>query len=138
MISVRPSAAVDAQVLTALRASAWAEAEGKKGGPALLEDLPVAVSCGPDVFLGCIGGVPVAYARIELGARRGRVAELYCEQGARGVGVGDVLLGAMCDVLRDRGADRVDSVALPGDRVTKNFFEAHQMVARAITTSRVL
>jgi len=138
MISVRPTTAGDEQVLTALRASARADAAGKKGGPALLEDLPAVVACGPDVLVGCIGGVPVAYARIELSGRRGCVAELYCEQDARGVGVGDVLLGAMCDVLRDLGADRVDSVALPGDRVTKNFFEAHQMVARAITTSRVL
>ncbi len=138
MISVRPAAAGDDQVLTTLRARAMAEASDKKGGPALIEDLPGDVSCGPDVLLGCIGEVPVAYVRIELSGRRGRVAELFCEPPARGVGVGDALLDAACALLLARGADRVDSVALPGDRGTKNFFEAHHMVARAITTSRAL
>ena len=32
----------------------------------------------------------------------------------------------------------MDSLALPGDRATKNFFETHGLVARAITVHRRL
>ena len=36
------------------------------------------------------------------------------------------------------GCIGVDSLALPGDRDTKNFFETHGLVARAITVHRTL
>ena len=36
------------------------------------------------------------------------------------------------------GADGVDSIALPGDRVTKNFFERFGLTARALQVHRRL
>ena len=39
---------------------------------------------------------------------------------------------------RDRGCVGVDSLALPGDRATKNFFESFGLVARAIVVHRPL
>ena len=36
------------------------------------------------------------------------------------------------------GADGVDSIALPGDRVTKNFFERFGLTARALQVYRRL
>ena len=37
-----------------------------------------------------------------------------------------------------RGAVGIEALALPGDRATKNFFEAQGMVARAIIVHRQL
>ena len=64
--------------------------------------------------------------------RLGEVVELVVESGARGVGIGRLLLDdlvAWCDA---QGCLGVDSVALPGARETKNFFEAAHFTARAI------
>jgi hypothetical protein len=36
------------------------------------------------------------------------------------------------------GCAAIESVALPGDRDTKNFFEAHGMVSRLLLVSRTL
>ena len=41
-------------------------------------------------------------------------------------------------MAKERGALAIQSVALPGDRATKNFFETHGMVARAIIVHRWL
>ena len=60
------------------------------------------------------------------------------DPGARSVGVGEVILEALLMEASGRGAVAIQSVALPGDRSTKNFFEAHGMVARAIIVHRWL
>jgi hypothetical protein len=36
------------------------------------------------------------------------------------------------------GAVGIEATALPGDRATKNFFETHGLVARALTVHRRL
>ena len=39
---------------------------------------------------------------------------------------------------REKGCLGIDSVALPGDRATKNFFESFGLVARALRVHRPL
>lgn len=87
-----------------------------------------------EVLVGCIGGEVVGHAVVTCGpgARIAELRELYVEPAARQVGVGSALLAAARAVARDRGCTGLDAVALPGDRATKNFFEDHAMVARAI------
>ena len=71
----------------------------------------------------------------------GRIAELqalYVLPGARGVGVGETLMKAVLAWAEASGAEGVDSVALPGDRATKNFFEQFGLKARAILVHRSL
>ena len=65
-------------------------------------------------------------------AGRGRITELWVDPDAREVGVGTALLEVMRREAAARDMSGLDSVALPGDRNTKNFFEDHAMVARAI------
>lgn len=60
------------------------------------------------------------------------IEELYVTPGARRVGVGSILLERTKAMATQRGCSGLDAVALPGDRATKNFFEDHAMVARAI------
>lgn len=57
----------------------------------------------------------------------------YVEPEARGVGVGRALLDAMVAWFTTSSCRGVDAGALPGDRRTKNFFEAAGFKARLLT-----
>lgn len=99
----------------------------------------------PDVCVavGAIDGTVVGYGtvRVELlhdGAPLGRVEDIYVMPGAREVGVGESIINHLMDWAADRGCIGIDSLALPGDRHTKNFFETHGLVARAIIVHRKL
>jgi GNAT superfamily N-acetyltransferase len=95
------------------------------------------------VLVGTIDGTVMGYgmARVQVladGGRLGVVEDLYSEPGAREVGMGEVLMNALVDWCREQGCFGVDSLALPGDRHTKNFFESFGLVARAIVVHRSL
>jgi ribosomal protein S18 acetylase RimI-like enzyme len=57
---------------------------------------------------------------------------------ARGIGVGDALMKRMLSDARADGVRRISSVALPGDRSTKNLFERFGLIAEAIVVSKNL
>lgn len=95
------------------------------------------------VVVGTIDGTVVGYGAIRVeplhdGAHLGRVGDIYVMPGARGVGVGESIINHLMDWAADRGCVGIDSLALPGDRHTKNFFETHGLVARAIIVHRKL
>ena len=95
------------------------------------------------VVVGTIDEAVVGYGAIRLvvlhdGAVLGRVSDIYVLPEARGVGVGEVMMELLLEWAQRRGCIGVDSLALPGDRDTKNFFETHSLVARAITVHRAL
>jgi GNAT superfamily N-acetyltransferase len=92
-------------------------------------------------WVGTIDDVIVGYAtgRTETlsgGTNLGVVEALFVEPGARGVGVGEALLDALLDWFDDRGCAAVDTMALPGDRLTKNFLESTGFTARLIVMHR--
>jgi GNAT superfamily N-acetyltransferase len=89
-------------------------------------------SPGSEVLMGLLGTAEVGYGVLLADRARGRISELWVEPGARGVGIGTALLAALRARASARSLSGIDSVALPGDRDTKNFFEEHAMVARAI------
>jgi ribosomal protein S18 acetylase RimI-like enzyme len=66
------------------------------------------------------------------------VSDLYVTPEARGVGVGEALMDLFIADARADGAVGIDSLALPGDRATKNFFERFGLTARAIVVHRSL
>ena len=84
------------------------------------------------VFLGLLGEVPVGYSVLVPDLGRGRIRELWVDPEARAIGVGGALLQSVRNEASRRRMTGLDSVALPGDRNTKNFFEDHALVARAI------
>lgn len=95
------------------------------------------------VVVGTIDGAVVGYGAIRLvelhdGSTVGRVSDIYVLPDARGVGVGEAMMELLMAWAGRRGCIGVDSLALPGDRNTKNFFETHGLVARAITVHRAL
>ncbi|MEC9000619.1 MAG: GNAT family N-acetyltransferase [Actinomycetota bacterium] len=152
--STRPAGADDQDVLRRLAGAARADLDGKRGGDVVDRLDPHRDDPGDHlidalgdndatVLLGTIDETPVAYgyltvARVADGSLHAVIEELFVEPEARGVGVGEALVGELLENARARGAVAVQSTALPGDRATKNFFESQGMVARAILVHRWL
>jgi GNAT superfamily N-acetyltransferase len=95
------------------------------------------------VLAGTIDDVVVGYARVVATAVAGGswlavLTDVFVEERAREVGVGEALLDQAIEWARARGCIGIDSVALPGMRASKNFFEAAGLVARAITVHKDL
>lgn len=95
------------------------------------------------VVVGTIDDVVVGYGvsvpeTLHDGARLRVVTDLYVLPEARGVGVGEAMMDHLVDAARAEGAVGIDSLALPGDRDTKNFFETFGLTARAIVVHRRL
>lgn len=62
----------------------------------------------------------------------------FVEPGARGVGVGRLLLDAVVEWMAAHGARGMDGTALPGDRAAKNFYESAGFKARLLTMHRAI
>lgn len=95
------------------------------------------------VLVGTLDDVIVGYAvahheELPDGGRLGVVDDIYTETAARDLGVGELMMEDLLGWCRAAGCFGVDSLALPGDRHTKNFFESFGLVARAIVVHRDL
>lgn len=95
------------------------------------------------VLVGLLDDVPVgaAVAHVEVltgGTLLAVVTMLWVEEDARAVGVGEAILAALVDWARTAGCQSIDAYALPGERITKNFFEAAGFKARLLTVSHRL
>ena len=108
--------------------------------PGLAEQI---VDADAHVVVGTLDGTVMGYgvARIERlrdGGLLGVVDDLYTEPGCREIGIGELVMEALVAWCREQGCFGVDSLALPGDRHTKNFFESFGLVARAIIVHKPL
>jgi GNAT superfamily N-acetyltransferase len=95
------------------------------------------------VLVGTLDGTTLGYGvarvdRLADGGLLGVVTDLYVEPAARAVGIGELTMEGLVAWCREQGCFGVDSLALPGDRHTKNFFETFGLVARAIIVHRSL
>jgi GNAT superfamily N-acetyltransferase len=120
----------------------WARQAARR--PPFLSDLERQLAA-PDhvVVVGTVDGVIMGYGvgRHEVladGGRLGVVTDLYTDVGCRELGIGEAMMGSLIDWCATVGCFGVDSLALPGDRHTKNFFESFGLVARAIVVHRPL
>lgn len=120
----------------------WARREARPG-PA--EDALKAALADPDhlVLVGQLDETVVGYAvaRLELLRDDTLLAvldDLYVEPGARAVGVGELMMNMVIEWATENDCFGIDSIALPGNRATKNFFESFGLVARAILVHRRL
>ncbi len=83
----------------------------------------------------------VALLRIAGGPgddRRGVIESCYVEPGARGVGLGHLLLEQALEWFGARRVTGVDGTAYPGDREAKSFFESAGFKARLLVMHRPL
>ncbi|HEX6423378.1 MAG TPA: GNAT family N-acetyltransferase [Acidimicrobiales bacterium] len=152
--SARTATTADLGDLATMVVAAAHEKRAQKGGELWFrrerrQDDPeaglAAALAAPDleVAAGTLDGTLVGYgvARVERlgdGGLLGVIDDLYVDPGARAVGIGEALMDHLLAWCRARGCFGVDSLALPGDRHTKNFFESFGMVARAIVVHRPL
>lgn len=151
--SVRAATADDLDELVRLSGLARVHVEGERGGTTYLaresRPWPTERSLGADlsdpgrlVLVGTLGAVPFGYAVVSAEPVRGGtlavVGDLFVEPGARGVGLGRMLMDRAVEWARERRCVGIDAVALPGDRETKNFFEAFGLVTRLLTVHRRL
>jgi GNAT superfamily N-acetyltransferase len=148
--SARPAGADDLARLVELHREATAELRGERGGEvwAAVEDRDAPPDFRLDaddllVLVATIDDVVVGYGRVERraladGSTLAVVTDVYVEPAARGVGLGEGLLDLAIAWAREQGCRGIDSVALPGMRATKNFFESAGLVARAIAVHRAL
>ena len=150
--AARPADRDDLGDLVVLSRQAAAELSGERGGPMAvraswlaepLEDW-FAARLGGDtaaVDVGTLDGAVVGLAAYERTVLRDGTAvatlrALYVEPAARGVGVGEALLGRVLEWAAKHGCRGVDAPALPGMRDTKNFFERAGFVARLLVMHR--
>ena len=152
-VAARPATAGDLPDLADLAAQAIEELTPIRGGAVWRRQAArsapadsLAVDLADDrtaVIAGTIDDTIVGYGVVRLEELAGTgtlgvVSDLYTLADARGVGVGEAVMNALIDWCREQGCFGVDSIALPGDRHTKNFFESFGLVARAIIVHRSL
>ena len=154
MEGVRPAVSDDVDRIAELTADAVAEQVEGRGGRIWSQrearQVPAAASIAdavadPDelVLAGTIDGTVIGYAvahveRLADGTSLGVVTDIFVEPEARGVGVGETMIGEVLAWCADRGCVGVDALALPGNRHTKNFFETFGFKARALIVHRSL
>lgn len=155
MESARRATAEDAPTIVELYREGLAELRPNRGGDLWSRREARPEPCDVDIaehlvgaedrlaLLGLIDDAPVGYALARFEALHDGetllvVSDLYVQPDARGVGVGEALMDQLVAAASDRGAVGIDSFVLPGDRHSKNFFEAHGLKARAILVHRSL
>jgi len=120
----------------------WAAREGR--AEPLEQDLGAALrDPATRVVLGTIDDVPIGYAvvrveRLRNGSCLGVIDDIYVEDEARGVGVGEAMMADLVAWCTERGCVGIDAMALPGHRQTKNFFEESGFTARKLVMHHVL
>jgi GNAT superfamily N-acetyltransferase len=150
----RPATTDDLDRLAELAGAAVLELSGGRGGDvwarrearrAPYAEQLAAELASPDhhVLLGTLDGTTLGYGVVRLerladGGILGVVSDLYVEPAARAVGIGELTMEGLVAWCREQGCFGVDSLALPGDRHTKNFFESFGLVARALIVHRSL
>ena len=154
MEAARRATGDDVATLARLAAQAVAEQAGERGGEVWAQretrPLPAEASLMAAiedpcqlVVAGTIDGVVLGYGAARLERLRndellGVVTDLFVEPEARGVGVGEELIGEILQWCEHHGCLGVDALALPGNRDTKNFFETFGFTARALIVHRRL
>jgi GNAT superfamily N-acetyltransferase len=148
MEGARPATPADVPRLAQLARAAIAELLPTRGGavwrarearPEPLEENLAAALADPcvRVLVGTIDDVIVGYAAVRIedlrdGTRLGVVDDIYVEEEARGVGLGESMMNDLIAWCVDQGCFGMDAMALPGHRSTKNFFEESGFTARQL------
>src|SRR5437763_16260703 len=89
------------------------------------------------MVIGTIDDVPIGYAAVHVevlndDSRLGVVDDIFVEEGAREVGVGEAMMGDLMSWCEEQGCAGMDAMALPGHRSAKNFFEESGFTARKL------
>jgi GNAT superfamily N-acetyltransferase len=152
VISARPADAEDLTRISALARLGIEELRPGRGGavwalanarPEPIESSLRAAIESPEsqVLVGEISGAVVGYSVTRMavlrdGSRLAVLEDIYVHPEARAVSVGEAMVEQVIKWATEHGCLGIDSMALPGDRNTKNFFETFGFRARAIVVHR--
>jgi GNAT superfamily N-acetyltransferase len=151
--SVRAATEADVPAVVAMAEAAAAALHGSRGAELMLlreAEPPEATQIAEwlhkgdvCILVGTLDDVAVAGAIAHLevltgGTRLAVVTMLWVDEAARSVGVGEAVLNELVRWARAAGCNSIDAYALPGERITKNFFEAAGFKARLLTVSHRL
>ena len=142
---VRLASFADAQECERLDTEARQETAGARGADAFFAEQPVGFLAGDASgfsLVADVDGVVVGFATVRT-TRVGEglvasIVRVFVTARARRVGVGDALIAAARAKARERGCTRIDAMALPGDRDTKNLYERNGLTARLIVATSAL
>ena len=154
MDGYRPASDADLPRLAELAREVTAELAPTRGGAVWrareARTEPLEQSLGPllrdpdhRVLVGTIDGVVMGYAvarleRLNDGSRLGVIDDIFVEEGARGIGIGEGMINDIIAWCEEAGCVGIDAMALPGHRLTKNFFEDSGFSARKLVMHRSL
>ena len=99
------------------------------------DDALVVVGTYDDVVLGV---ATMRFVTRSDGQTVGRVERLLVDADARKSGIGEAVMNRLIEECQTRSCTGIESIALPGDRHTKNFFESFGLKARMLTVMRSL
>ena len=107
----------------------------EEGLEALLDDADARM------VVATIDGVVVGYGLVRLeyladGSVLGIVSDIFVEEGARQIGLGELMMDDLVAWCEERKCVGMDAMALPGHRATKNFFEDSGFTARQLIMHR--
>jgi GNAT superfamily N-acetyltransferase len=144
----RPALSTDVPRLAELNRAVIAELQPMRGGavwkarearPEPLEEGLAALLDDADarVVVATIDEVVVGYAVVHLehladGSILGVIDDIFVEEGARQVGLGELMIDDLMTWCEEHKCAGMDAMALPGHRATKNFFEESGFTARQL------
>jgi GNAT superfamily N-acetyltransferase len=152
--SARLATVDDLPLIEAVSDRRRAEIDGERGAEGFLRreagPVPVADEIKPRlsdgsalVVVGCYDEVVFGYGYALLedqldGSRLARLVHFVVDAEARKAGIGEAMMNLLLELAAAERCVGIDSLALPGDRDTKNFFESFGLKARLLTVHRVL
>jgi GNAT superfamily N-acetyltransferase len=144
----RPATEADVPRLAELARAAIAELAPMRGGAVWrarearaepIEEGLAAALDDPDVrmLVATIDAVVVGYSAVRLerlgdGSILGVVDDIFVEEEARQIGLGELMMDDLVAWCDDHKCLGMDAMALPGHRATKNFFEESGFTARKL------
>lgn len=153
MEGARPATAADLETIVMIASVQRDEIDGQRGADTFLEreagsDLAqrLEAAVGDDdafVVVGTYDDVVFGYGLVSIedllgGDRLARLEHFVVQREIRKSGIGEAMMNLVEELAVKQGCIGIDSVALPGDRDTKNFFESFGLKARLLTVHRAL
>ncbi len=72
------------------------------------------------------------------GSKCATLTHFLVDPEARKVGIAAAMMHFLIEQVKEKGCTKIDSIALPGDRSTKNFFESFGLKARLLIVHKEL
>jgi GNAT superfamily N-acetyltransferase len=136
-IVIREATAADESIISDLDTEARSEGRRHRGSPHLFESLGTfdeRWTNREQVYrfdVAQVDGQIVGFAVVHR-RERPLLDQIFVHPQARGLGIGAALLK---DTVQRHGAENLDALSLPGDRLTKNLYERAGLKARLIIAS---